>query len=384
MERKKSGCSRFRLEGSELDSRNEYIRRALELAEENALGETFPNPLVGAVVVSGGEIVGEGYHQGPGRPHAEIEAIRDAGDRARGASALSQSRAVLPLRANASLHGRHRRRGNIARRFQHVRSRQPRARQRRRRAQGARHRGQGGGVRPGGARAQSPVRSPEPHGKAVRHAQARLDPRRKAHLGRRSGLSGERSSVHSPPAGLDGRRSRSGSARSRSTARSSTGGSSGGRCARRCGWSSIRRSVPRGLSVARPQGASHHLCLTNVDPIRRRELETAGAEVVPLPRGPHGVDLRFWIEDVLAKGITSVIVEGGGEVATAFLENGSRASRALLRAARLGTERRRLVPGRPRAALARAGELALRAARPWMTISCSCTIRAGSAIISPR
>ncbi len=68
-----------------MDLEEKYIRRALELAG-NAMGETFPNPLVGAVVVAGGGIVGEGYHRGPGRPHAEIEAIRDAGERARGAA----------------------------------------------------------------------------------------------------------------------------------------------------------------------------------------------------------------------------------------------------------------------------------------------------------
>ncbi|MFA4947650.1 MAG: riboflavin biosynthesis protein RibD, partial [Candidatus Krumholzibacteriia bacterium] len=43
-----------------MDLEEKYMRRALELAE-NALGETFPNPLVGAVVVAGDRIVGEGY-----------------------------------------------------------------------------------------------------------------------------------------------------------------------------------------------------------------------------------------------------------------------------------------------------------------------------------
>src|SRR2546425_12267752 len=62
------------------------MRRALELAER-ARGLTSPNPLVGAVVVSGeGQIVGEGFHAAAGRPHAEIEALAAAGDRARGAT----------------------------------------------------------------------------------------------------------------------------------------------------------------------------------------------------------------------------------------------------------------------------------------------------------
>ena len=61
-----------------------YMRRALELAERGR-GIVSPNPLVGAVVVKDGEVVGEGWHEGPGHPHAEIVALETAGQRARGA-----------------------------------------------------------------------------------------------------------------------------------------------------------------------------------------------------------------------------------------------------------------------------------------------------------
>jgi diaminohydroxyphosphoribosylaminopyrimidine deaminase/5-amino-6-(5-phosphoribosylamino)uracil reductase len=50
------------------------------------LGRTWPNPAVGAVVVKNGEIVGRGWTQPGGRPHAEIEALRRAGEAARGAT----------------------------------------------------------------------------------------------------------------------------------------------------------------------------------------------------------------------------------------------------------------------------------------------------------
>jgi len=60
-----------------------YMRRALELAGRGR-GLVAPNPLVGAVVVQGGEIVGEGWHRGPGTDHAEIVALEAAGDGARG------------------------------------------------------------------------------------------------------------------------------------------------------------------------------------------------------------------------------------------------------------------------------------------------------------
>jgi diaminohydroxyphosphoribosylaminopyrimidine deaminase/5-amino-6-(5-phosphoribosylamino)uracil reductase len=62
-----------------------YMRRALALASR-ALGRTSPNPMVGAVVVRGGRIVGEGYHRRAGDPHAEVMALRHAGSRARGAT----------------------------------------------------------------------------------------------------------------------------------------------------------------------------------------------------------------------------------------------------------------------------------------------------------
>lgn len=61
------------------------MREALREAER-ALGRSSPNPAVGAVVVSDGQIVGRGHTQPPGGPHAEAVALRDAGDRARGAT----------------------------------------------------------------------------------------------------------------------------------------------------------------------------------------------------------------------------------------------------------------------------------------------------------
>jgi len=61
-----------------------WMRRALELARKAGEG-TRPNPRVGAILVKGGRIVGAGYHRKAGLPHAEIEAIQQAGLRAKGA-----------------------------------------------------------------------------------------------------------------------------------------------------------------------------------------------------------------------------------------------------------------------------------------------------------
>ncbi|MEY3333733.1 MAG: bifunctional diaminohydroxyphosphoribosylaminopyrimidine [Cyanobacteriota bacterium] len=69
--------------GNDFDSR--MMLRCLELAR-TALGLTSPNPLVGAVVVQDGKIVGEGFHPRAGEPHAEVFALRAAGDRSRGST----------------------------------------------------------------------------------------------------------------------------------------------------------------------------------------------------------------------------------------------------------------------------------------------------------
>ena len=61
------------------------MRRCIELAR-HALGKTAPNPLVGSVIVRDGKIVGEGFHPGAGQPHAEVFALREAGELAAGAT----------------------------------------------------------------------------------------------------------------------------------------------------------------------------------------------------------------------------------------------------------------------------------------------------------
>jgi diaminohydroxyphosphoribosylaminopyrimidine deaminase/5-amino-6-(5-phosphoribosylamino)uracil reductase len=63
----------------------DFLARALELAERGR-GTTNPNPIVGAVLVRDGEVVGEGWHERPGGPHAEIAALEKAGEAARGAT----------------------------------------------------------------------------------------------------------------------------------------------------------------------------------------------------------------------------------------------------------------------------------------------------------
>ncbi|MGB3918203.1 MAG: bifunctional diaminohydroxyphosphoribosylaminopyrimidine deaminase/5-amino-6-(5-phosphoribosylamino)uracil reductase RibD, partial [Thiothrix litoralis] len=63
-----------------------YMARALQLARRG-LYTTQPNPRVGCVIVRDGQIVGEGWHERVGEPHAEVHALRMAGEAARGAAA---------------------------------------------------------------------------------------------------------------------------------------------------------------------------------------------------------------------------------------------------------------------------------------------------------
>ena len=62
-----------------------FLERALELAERGR-GTTHPNPIVGAAVVLEGEIVGEGWHERKGAPHAEVVALEAAGENASGST----------------------------------------------------------------------------------------------------------------------------------------------------------------------------------------------------------------------------------------------------------------------------------------------------------
>jgi diaminohydroxyphosphoribosylaminopyrimidine deaminase/5-amino-6-(5-phosphoribosylamino)uracil reductase len=63
----------------------EYMKLTMNLAKKGR-GKTSPNPLVGAVVVKNGQIIGKGYHKRFGQPHAEVNALKACGDRAKNAT----------------------------------------------------------------------------------------------------------------------------------------------------------------------------------------------------------------------------------------------------------------------------------------------------------
>ena len=85
------------------ESDRNYLERALELAESGR-GLTAPNPIVGAIVVSEGRVIGEGYHTGAGRDHAEIAAIKDVS--ARSASARTAGATMYVTLEPCCVYGR--------------------------------------------------------------------------------------------------------------------------------------------------------------------------------------------------------------------------------------------------------------------------------------
>ncbi len=63
-----------------MENQEKYIRRCIELAK-NGLGTTYPNPMVGSVIVYQDKIIGEGWHRKSGEPHAEVNAINSVQDK---------------------------------------------------------------------------------------------------------------------------------------------------------------------------------------------------------------------------------------------------------------------------------------------------------------
>ena len=70
----------FLLYFCEVNIHQKYIKRCIQLAQ-NGLGTTYPNPLVGSVIVYDGKIIGEGWHKKSGEPHAEVNAVNSVKDK---------------------------------------------------------------------------------------------------------------------------------------------------------------------------------------------------------------------------------------------------------------------------------------------------------------
>jgi diaminohydroxyphosphoribosylaminopyrimidine deaminase / 5-amino-6-(5-phosphoribosylamino)uracil reductase len=69
--------------GVQLTTDEQWMKKVLRLAEKGR-GRTSPNPMVGAIIVKGGKVIGRGYHARAGAPHAEILSLQQAGEKAKG------------------------------------------------------------------------------------------------------------------------------------------------------------------------------------------------------------------------------------------------------------------------------------------------------------
>ena len=82
---------------TDMEKDRQYMKMALELAQKG-MGFTAPNPMVGAVIVKSGKVIGQGYHRKYGELHAEREALASCTEQPEGASGT-----LLPLRETASV-----------------------------------------------------------------------------------------------------------------------------------------------------------------------------------------------------------------------------------------------------------------------------------------
>jgi diaminohydroxyphosphoribosylaminopyrimidine deaminase/5-amino-6-(5-phosphoribosylamino)uracil reductase len=300
----------------------QFMERALELAALGT-GLTFPNPLVGAVIVSGGEIVGEGFHAGAGKSHAEIEAITAAGEKAKGADIYLNLEPCChhgrtPPCTDAIIQA------GISRVVFAIFDPDERVR--------------GGGalqLRDNGidvetgvmAREALELNLPYVHRSAtggpfvMLKLAVTLDG--KITLGDEKYItcSGSLECVHGLRARMEAIAVGSGTLRADDP-------SLDRRLYERELDPPVRMVFDSGLAfppghpwLERGERVMIY-CSEGADAAKIAGLEEAGAEIVRLPRGEGGLDLDAWRSDLSARGITSVLVEGGARIATSMMRAG--------------------------------------------------------------
>jgi diaminohydroxyphosphoribosylaminopyrimidine deaminase/5-amino-6-(5-phosphoribosylamino)uracil reductase len=303
-----------------------HLGRALELARRG-WGRVHPNPLVGCVIVRDGTVVGEGWHQEYGGPHAEVLALREAGDLSNGATAFvslepCNHHGRTPPCSEALLNA------GIVRLV--YASPDP-------------GRVSGGGadaLRQAGVEVLGPVLLPGESRKenpAFYHNQVLESTYVALKLaqtldGKISGMSGERTEITGPEARRETHRLRAGFD-------AIMVGS--GTVAADDPLLTVREEVPMRKPPARIVLDSRCTLSSQArlfDDIQRiplivfatddaselaiEELEDAGAKVHPVPRGPDGVSLSAVLEICWETGIRSIFCEGGGRLARSLLQGG--------------------------------------------------------------
>ena len=292
---------------------DEAMRRAIALAARG-LGTTSPNPVVGCVLLDAdGEVVGEGFHAYAGGPHAEIVALAQAGERARGGTAVVTLEPCNHTgRTGPCAAGADQRRG---RRGWSIAVRRPDAGRGRRRGHAARRRGRR--WRPGyaaqeargGQRRLADRGAPGP---AVRDLEVRRDPGRAVGGRRRhqpvDHLGAARTDVHGLRGTVDAIIAGVGTVLAddpQLTVRDLRDGTAGDQAAA-AGGGRLAPGVPR----RRPGSAT-------------RAAPTWIATAAEVGAGPDGrVDLPALLAELYARGVRAALLEGGPTLAGAFLAAG--------------------------------------------------------------
>jgi len=308
--------------GAVMEDDRRYMERALELASRGT-GLTFPNPLVGAVIVSGGEIAGEGFHAGAGKPHAEIEAIAAAGDSTGGADLYLNLEPCChhgrtPPCTDAIVEA------GISRVVFSIFDPDERVC-----GKGARHLEEHGIEVETGIMAREALELNLPYVHRSLTGGPFVLLKLAVTLDGKITLTGEKyitcsdslECVHGLRARLEAVAVGSGTLRADDP-------------------SLDRRLYSRPLdppvrivfdsSLAFPTGHPWLdmggpvilYCSEEADAARIEELEGAGAEITRLPPGEGGLDLHAWRRDLTVRGITSVLVEGGARIATSMIKAG--------------------------------------------------------------
>src|SRR5437868_2391270 len=298
-----------------------FMARAVALARRG-LGRTSPNPPVGAVVVRAGRIVGEGWHRRAGGPHAEVVALRRAGAAARGATLYVTLEPCshfgrTPPCARAVMAA------GVARVVVAVGDPNPRVRGRGLRA-----------LRAAGIRVDIGILAEDAGAVSIwfRHYVARRRPYVMLKLaasldGRIATASGEsrwvsgaaaRRWVHALRNRVDAVMVGAGTVLADDPALT---------CRIRAGRDPLRVIVDGRLRVS-PRAAVFHqrsaaptlvVTATAASPRRRDALERVGAEVLALPGRRGRVRMDALLAALAARGVVSVLVEGGGDLAAAML-----------------------------------------------------------------
>jgi diaminohydroxyphosphoribosylaminopyrimidine deaminase/5-amino-6-(5-phosphoribosylamino)uracil reductase len=302
------------------------MARAIELAAR-ATGRTSPNPLVGAVLVAGDRVVGEGFHLRAGEPHAEAVALLQAGDAARGADLYVNlepcpHQGRTPPCAEAII------RAGVARVFAAMEDPNPKVSGRgfsRLREAGVKVRV---GLLAGEAERLNEVyctnmRRGLPH--VTLKVGMSLDGKTATRTGEARWITGEdsRRKVHEMRNAVDAVLVGIGTILADDPELTTRLPGADCRHPDRVVIDSHLRIPNRARVLAhRNRGRTILIAGPHAPETRVRELRELGAEVLVVDGGERRVDLRLVVERLYALGITSVLIEGGAEIAASSLDSG--------------------------------------------------------------